>query len=411
MPWYLYLALKQLFPSGKRLSFFTAISILGVALGVATLVVTNSVMGGFGYEIRRMMTDAQGDLQIRARELINQPESLIKIVAQVPGVRGVTPFAEGVGMLEFDRKPAFPVIQGIDVNRVNDVIPLNRFMRLGSLEDLDDDTVIISWKLAYSLGVQIGSKVTISSPLLIERLKNDEVFLPRELVVVGIFEIGHDQLDSNTVLVTLRRMQDLYGLGGAVHGMNVKIDETLDADLMAKRINAVLPQQPATIARSWIEANSGLLFMIQLEKNMVSVLLMFITLVASFSIMSSLLTTVVRKTREIGLLGALGGRPREIAACFCVQGFLIGLIGTGSGLALGFGFLQVRNDVLMLFTKLTGSQDTLEQIYQFSRVPAHIEASDLVVITVGTIVIATVAGVFPAWRASRLKPVEALRNE
>ena len=411
MPWYLYLALKQLFPSGKRLSFFTAISILGVALGVATLVVTNSVMGGFGYEIRRMIIDTQGDVQIRARALIDQPDSLIKTVAKVPGVLGVTPFAEGVGMLEYGRKPAFPVLQGIDVNRVNSVIPLNRFIRVGRLDELDDDTVILSSQLAYSLGVQIGSKVTISSPLLIERLKNDEVFLPRELVVVGVFEIGHQQLDSNTVLVTLRRMQDLYGLGAAVHGLNVKIADNLDADVMAKRINAVLPQQPETTARSWIEANSEFLFVLQMEKNLVSILLLFIILVASFSIMSSLLTTVVRKTREIGLLGALGGRPREIAACFCVQGFLIGLIGTAGGLALGFGFLQVRNELLLLFTKLTGSQETLERFYQFSKVPAHMESADLVVIIVGTIVISTIAGIFPAWRASRLKPVEALRNE
>ncbi|MFA6960161.1 MAG: ABC transporter permease [Opitutaceae bacterium] len=411
MPWYLYLALKQLFPTGKRLSFFTAISILGVALGVATLVVTNSVMGGFGYEIRRMIIDTQGDVQIRANGLIEKAEPLIDTVSKVPGVLGVTPFAEGVGMLEYGRKPAFPLIQGVDVNRVNDVIPLNRFIRVGSLDELDDDTVILSSQLAYSLGAQIGAKVTITSPLLIERLKNDEVFLPRELTIVGIFEIGHQQLDSNTVLVTLRRMQDLYGLGEAVHGLNVKIDPKLDADAMATRINAVLPTQPETRARSWIEANSEFLFVLQMEKNLVSILLLFIILVASFSIMSSLLTTVVRKTREIGLLGALGGRSRDIAACFCVQGFLIGFIGTGTGLALGFAFLEERNNILLLFTKLTGSRETLERFYQFSNVPAHIESIDLVVIIVGTIVISTLAGIFPAWRASKLNPVEALRNE
>jgi lipoprotein-releasing system permease protein len=411
MPWYLYLALKQLFPTGKRLSFFTAISILGVALGVATLVVTNSVMGGFGYEIRRMIIDTQGEVQIRARSLIENADGVVEAVGKVPGVTGVTPFAEGVGMLEYGRKPAFPLIQGIDVNRVNDVVPLNRFIRVGSLDELDDDTVILSSQLAYSLGVLVGGKVTISSPLLIERLKNDEVFLPRELVVVGIFEIGHQQLDANTVIVTLRRMQDLYGLGEAVHGLNVKIADGLDADAMAARINAALPAEPEMRARSWLDANSEFLFVIQMEKNLVSVLLLFIILVASFSIMSSLLTTVVRKTREIGLLGALGASPRQIAACFCVQGFLIGLIGTATGLALGFGFLHVRNDVLLAFTKLTGSQETLERFYQFSNVPAHMESGDLVVIIVGTIVISTLAGIFPAWRASKLKPVAALRAE
>lgn len=411
MPWYLYLALKQLFPSGKRLSFFTAISILGVALGVATLVVTNSVMGGFGYEIRRMIIDTQGEVQIRARSLIENPSEVAAAVSKVPGVVGVTPYAQGVGMLEYGRKPAFPLIQGVDVNRVNDVIPLRRFIRAGSIDDLDDDTVILSSQLAESLGARIGGTVTISSPLLIERLKNDEVFLPRELVVAGIFEIGHQQLDSNTVLVTLRRMQDLYGLGESVHGFNVKIAPGLDADTVAARINAALSAYSEMRAFSWLDANSEFLFVIQMEKNLVSILLLFIILVASFSIMSSLLTTVVRKTREIGLLGALGGRPGQIAACFCVQGFLIGVLGTSGGLALGFGFLHVRNDVLLLFTKLTGSQATLERFYQFSNVPAHIESVDLVVIIAGTIVISTLAGIFPAWRASRLNPVEALRNE
>lgn len=411
MPWYLYLALKQLFPTGKRLSFFTVISVLGVALGVATLVVTNSVMGGFGYEIRRMIIDTQGDVQIRARELIGHSGPLIAQVAKIPGVKGVTPFAEGVGMLEYGRKQAFPAIIGVDVNRVNDVIPLKRFIRVGSLDELDDDTVILSSQLAYTLGVQIGGKVTISSPLLLERLKKDEVFLPRELLITGIFEIGHQQLDSNTVLVTLRRMQDLYGLGEAVHGLNIKIADGLDSDAMAKRVNDALPKQPEMRARSWMDANAEFLFVLQMEKHLVSILLLFIILVASFSITSSLLTTVVRKTREIGLLGALGARPREIAACFCVQGFFIGVLGTVCGLAAGFLFLDQRNNILELFTRLTGSQETLERFYQFSKVPAHIESVDLVVIIAGTIAIATLAGIFPAWRASRLKPVEALRNE
>jgi lipoprotein-releasing system permease protein len=411
MPWYLYLALKQLFPTGKRLSFFTAISILGVALGVATLVVTNSVMGGFGYQIRRMIIDTQGEVQVRANGLIAHSESLIATVGRVPGVVGVTPYAQGVGMLEYGRKPSFPLIQGIDVNRVNQVIPLDRFMLAGVLDELDDDTIILSSGLAESLQVRLGGKVTISSPLLIERLKNDEVFLPRELVIVGVFEIGHNQLDSNMAFVTLRRMQDLYGLGDAIHGLNVKLAPGLDPDELADRIDRVLPTNPETRASSWLDANPDLLFAIQTEKNLVSILLLFIILVASFSIMSSLLTTVVRKTREIGLLGALGGGSRDIAFCFCVQGFFIGFIGTMTGLALGFGFLGVRNEFLHLFTRLTGSQKALERLYQFSEVPAHMESIDLVVIVGGTIMISTLAGIFPAWRASKLKPVEALRNE
>ncbi len=411
MPWYLYLALKQLFPTGKKFPFFTAISVLGVALGVALLIVSISVMGGFGHEIRRMIVDTQGDVQIRGTSLVNNPKAIIDLVKKVPGVTGVTPFAEGVVMLEYNRKPIFPAIQGIDLEHVNDVIPLARYIRNGSLDDLDDDTIILSSQLAYSIGTGVGDKVQISSPLQLEKLKNDEVFLPRELTVSGIFEIGHQQLDSSTVIVTLRRMQDLYGLGNAVHGFDVKIDDGLDPDVAARRINAVLPLASGLEARSWIELNEDFLFVLQLEKNLIFILLLFIIVVAAFSVTSSLLISVVRKTREIGLLGALGGKPREVALCFCFQGLLIGVSGTVCGLAFGFGFLHVRNDILHLFTKLTGSQEALVRFYQFSNVPAYLQPGDLFLIVASTIVISTLAGIIPAWRAARLKPVEALRNE
>jgi lipoprotein-releasing system permease protein len=411
MPWYLYLALKQLFPTGRRFPFFTFISILGVALGVALLVVSTSVMGGFGHEIRRMIVDTQGDVQIRDRGFINDAAALQERLAQVPGVVATTPFAEGVVMLQCDRKPAFPAIQGIDIDRVAKVVPLDRYIRVGSLADLDDDSIILSAKLAVSLGARLGSKVEVYSPLLLERLKSDEVLLPRELTVVGIFEIGHQQLDSSVVLVTLRLMQDLYGLGHAVHGINVKIDDGLDADVAAGRINRAIGARWSAQARSWIEANEDFLFVLQLEKNMIFFLLTFIIIVAAFSVTSSLLISVVRKTREIGLIGALGGKPRHVAACFCFQGFLIGFAGTVAGLGLGFAALYFRNDAIRIFTELTGREEVLARFYQFSQLPSHTSRGDVTMIVVCSVVISTLAGLLPAWRAARLKPVEALRSE
>lgn len=144
---------------------------------------------------------------------------------------------------------------------------------------------------------------------------------------------------------------------------------------------------------------------------MIFFLLTFIIVVAAFSVASSLLIAVVRKTREIGLLGALGGRPRQVAACFCFQGFFIGLAGTALGLALGFTFLHFRNDMVRLFTELTGSEQVLTRFYQFSQLPAHTAQSDVALIVACAVVISTLAGLLPAWRAARLNPVEALRSE
>jgi len=144
---------------------------------------------------------------------------------------------------------------------------------------------------------------------------------------------------------------------------------------------------------------------------MIFFLLLFIIVVAAFSVASSLLIAVVRKTREIGLLGALGATPGQVAACFCYQGIIIGVAGTAAGLALGFTVVHFRNDLVGGFTKLTGSAAALERFYQFSNLPAYLSGKDLLLIVVSALVVSTMAGLLPAWRAAKLKPVEALRAE
>ncbi|HEY0943995.1 MAG TPA: ABC transporter permease [Opitutaceae bacterium] len=412
MPWYLYLALKQLFPTGRRLPFLTVISVVGVALGVALLIIAPGVMGGFGREIQRMVIETQGEVQIRAQGFIDNPQQVLAAVEKVPGVVAATPFAEGVGMVEYGRKPVFPAIQGIDLQRIDRVIPLTRYIRVGSLDDLDDDSVILSSQLAYSIGAGIGSKVAIYSPLLLEKLKSDEVLLPRELTVVGIFEIGHQQLDSSVVLVTLRTMQDLYGLGNDVHGINVKIAAGLDADATARRINDALNAvAPNALAKSWREANQDFLWIVQLEKNLVLFMLLFIVIVAMFLVMSLLWVLVIKKTREIGVLAALGGRSRHVALCFATQGLFIGIFGTLLGLGFGFTALHFRNDLVKAITWVTGGEQALLQFYQFSRLPAYVDPRDLAITIGSAIFMSILAGLLPAWRAARLKPVEALRSE
>jgi lipoprotein-releasing system permease protein len=409
MPWPLYLALKQLFPTGRRFPFFTGISILGVTLGVALLIVCISVMGGFGREIRNMIVNTQGEVQVRAEGLMEDSRAVMTAIERVPGVVATTPFAEGVVMLQHENKPAFPAIQGVDATRVDRVIPLRKFVVAGDYDALDDDRVILSAQLAMTIGARLGSKVSVYSPLLLEKLKADEILIPRELEVCGIFEIGHQQLDSSVVIVTLRTMQELYGLGRAVHGVNVKLAEGVDPDRAAAAINRALPRDG--VAKSWMDANEEFLFVLQLEKNMIFFLLLFIIVVAAFSVASSLLIAVVRKTREIGLLGALGATPGQLAACFCFQGVIIGVAGTGTGLVLGFTVVHFRNDLVAGFTRLTGSEAALERFYQFSQLPAHLAGGDLALIVVSALLVSTLAGLLPAWRAAKLKPVDALRAE
>ncbi len=410
MPWPVYLALKQLFPTG-RVSFFTVIATIGITLGVTIMLMVTSIMGGFGYQAGRMIIDTQGEIQIRARAPIGPPvtNAVATALSQSPEVVAFAPQASGVVMLEYRDRPVFPTIQGFDYEQMKKVIPLDRYLVAGSLDDLDDDSVILSSILARSLGAGVGDKVSLYTPLMMERLRKNEVLLPREVRVAGIFQIGHQQLDSSTVICSLRLMQDLYGLGAGVHGVTVRLAPGVDADEFAAQLNGLF--DGADRAISWLESSRDFLFVLQLEKNVLMFIILFIILVASFSIASSLLTSVVRKTKEIGLLSALGGKPRQVAACFCFQGFFIGVAGTALGIGFAVLALSFRNEIVHVFARLTQSEAALLRFYQFANLPLSYSAHDLTVIVVSSIVIATLAGTLPAWRAARLQPVEALRSE
>lgn len=409
MPWYIYLAFKQLFPSG-RFPFFTLISVVGVMLGVAVLVIVTSVMGGFGFEIRRMIVETEGEIDVKARDYLPDPGPILAKVRATPGVAAATPYAKGFVLAMVAGRPSFPNFRGVDIDTIESVTQLGRFTNpSNAFAGLDDDSVILSSNLANSLGVRVGDKIEIYSPLLIEKLKNDEVFLPREFRVAGDLYIGHQQLDSNTIYGTVRAMQDIYGLGHSVHGFYVRVTPGADEHEVVARLNAVLP--PSMRAFSWMESWADFLWVLNLEKSINFFLLLFIVIIAAFSVMSSLLISVVRKTREIGLLGALGARPRDVALCFCAQAFMIGTTGTLLGVGMGFFFLWIRNDIVHGLARMLQREDTLRQFYQFSDLPAHTLKSDLVMTVVMAIVISTLAGLIPAWRAARLKPVEALRSE
>lgn len=411
MPWPIYLAFKQLFPRGILPLVLTGISMMGVAVGVMALLVSSSIMGGFGHQIRQMIIDTQGEIQIKARSSIGleQSKAVEQILLRNPAVVAFAPYAGGMVMLENDRKPAFPAIQGFNYEQMRKVIPIQNYVVQGSLEDLDDDSVILSSKLASSLGAVVGNKVSVYSPLMMERIKRNEILLPREVRVAGIFHIGHQQLDSSTVLCSLRLMQDLYGLKQAFHGYNVRLKPDADIDVAAVNLNNELPL--GVSALTWFESNEEFQAVLSFERNMIFIMLLVIVVVAAFAIMGMLLVTVVWKTREIGLIGALGGKAHEVAACFCIRGLFIGVVGTILGLILGFVVLHYRNSIIYMISKMTMGPEVFERFYQFSSLPSYTQRQDIILIVSFTLAASTLAGLIPAWFAARLKPVEALRSE
>jgi lipoprotein-releasing system permease protein len=410
MPWYLYHALKQLFPSGRFFSFFSLMSIVGVMLGVCVLVIVQSVMNGFGEGIRSRLVETQGDIRIRSNEVVYDWEAQVAQLEAQDAVLGVAPFAEGVVMLQHQNRPQFPMIRGIDPVAEEAVIPLQKFLSVGRLDDFDDDGVFLGEGLAYTLKARPGSTVEVFTPLMLERLKEDEVLLPREFKVVGLFRTGSPQVDGNTMISTLRVMQELYGLEDGVHGLVLKLRPGVDADVYARELEA--EWLPAGLrAISWLESNREFLFVIAQEKRVISFIIIFIILVASFSIAIALMMAVIRKTREIGLLVAMGGRPHQVAYSFCFQGFVIGAIGTLCGIALALVCLYYRRAILAGYARLTRTEVSFLGQYDVYEIPVHYLLSDFVTVTCFAVLVSTLAGLLPAWRAARLKPADALRSE
>ncbi len=410
MPWYLYHALKQLFPSGRFFSFFSLVSIMGVMLGVCVLIIVQSVMNGFGEGIRKRLVETEGDIRIRSNEVIYDWEKYYGLLEAREHVVAVSTFVEGVVMLQHENRPQFPMIRGIDPLDEEQVVPLEKFITMGNLEAFDDSGVFLGEGLAHTLRAGPGSVVEVFTPLMLERLKEDEVLLPREFKVIGLFRTGSPNVDGNTMISTQRVMQELYGLEDGVHGMVLRLRPGVEAFSYARELeDEVL--RPGMEAVSWLESNRDFLFVVEQEKRIISFILIFIILVASFSIAIALMMAVIRKTREIGLLVAMGARPRQVAYSFCFQGFVIGALCTLCGVGMALVCLHYRRPILTAYSKMTQTEVNFLGVYDVYEIPVHYLASDFIMVTCFAIGISTLAGLLPAFRAARLKPADALRSE
>jgi lipoprotein-releasing system permease protein len=236
-----------------------------------------------------------------------------------------------------------------------------------------------------------------------------EMILPTELEVAGIFESGRYLYDSEFLIVPLHIGQELYNLGGAAHGLALK---TQNANLADQIRDKLAPQLPGSqYALTWIDMNKQIFDAIRMERSVMFFLLMFIILVAAFGIMNTLITVTVQKTREIGVMKALGAQTHQIIGVFLAQGMVVGVFGTATGLALGISMVQYRNEVSRFLSNTFHIEIFPPSVYQFSEIPAEIVPSDVAIICLSAFVICSLAALIPAWFAARLDPVKALRHE
>jgi len=421
LPFELLLALRYLRPKRTFVSIITLISILGVALGVAVLIIVISVMSGFDRDLRAKILGFNAHLRNVANgETMENYRAVINLVAANRNVVGVAPYVLGPVLMETEpadnQQPFFavPYVRGADPARENSVSVLPQSIIAGKF-DLSRRGLVIGSALAQSLNLAVGDRVAIYSPNELKKMKehqgksNAEAVLPDDYTVTGIFDVGYYDYNYSIAITSLENAQELYDLGDSVHGLMVMLRDPYQAPAVSRQLAGALG--PGYTITTWMQENSAILGAVIVEKNVMFYLLFFIVFVAAFGITCTLITFVMMKTGEIGLMKAVGASNTQVMLVFVLQSMVISLFGIVTGVGLGLFAIYVRNDFLHFMNRLTGWELFPAKIYGFSELPAIVSLRDLVIICIGSLFICLLATILPARHASKMKPVEALRYE
>ena len=407
LPYQIFIALRYLKSKKKHkgVSVNTAISIGGVAVGVMALLVVLSVMSGFHQDLQKKILGANAHIIIRDyKGSLSDYEQVTSRLGQNNEIVSQAPFIIGQVMVSFGNRAHGVFIRGIDPEIEAKTTEILSHIKEGSVGKLTEDTdlpgIILGKELASTLGVLLNDKVNVVSPI-------GEIgpmgMLPKvkQFRVVGIFEIGMFEYDSNLVLTAMKPAQEFFGIKDGISGIEVKLKDIYKAPAVKKQIQETLGFR--YIVLDWMQMNKNLFSALKLEKFAMFVILVLIVLVASFNIISNLIMNVIEKSREIAILKAIGATNNSIMTIFMLQGLFIGLIGTVIGIAGGYalGFILNKYQIIRLPA----------DVYYLSHLPVKMSAFDFITVSLSAIIISFLATIYPAWQASKLNPVEPLRYE
>ena len=395
----------------RFVSFIAFVSMAGIALGVALLIVVLSVMNGFQDELRDRILSVASHVEIRA---LNGAMTDWQAVAQAaktnPHVEATAPFVFGQAMLSAGDVNRGALIRGVDPGRESRVADIGRHMRAGSLSDLRPGQfgIVLGIELARALGVRLGDPVLLITP---QGTVTPAGTLPRikTFHVVGIFEIDEYEFDSGLALIELSDAQKLYRLDDAVSGVRLKLDDLFAAPAVAR---ALVGAMPADVdVRDWTMEHANFFRAVAIEKRMMFFILILIVAVAAFNIVSTQVMVVTDKQADIAILRTLGASPASIQTIFVIQGALVGFIGTMAGVVGGTA-LALNVDVVVPFIERTfGIQFLDKSVYYISELPSDVQRGDVTLIAVIALVLALLATLYPSWRAAKVNPADALRYE
>jgi lipoprotein-releasing system permease protein len=392
------------------ISFISLFSILGIALGVTVLITVMSVMNGFQKELRDRILGMASHITINGYQgnLADWNEHLEK-VKQNPEVLGVAPFIRSEGMLTHGQFVHGVLIRGVLPELEPTVSEVGEKMVDGSLNDLQpgEYRIIIGKYLARSLGASIGDKITLLSP---QAQVTPAGVLPRmkRFVVSGIFEVGHNEYDTSLAFIHLRDASKLFRTGEDVSGLRVKVRDMFDAPAIGVDLSR---DMRGVLVSNWSQYHANFFRAVQTEKRVMFFILMLIITVAAFNIVSTMVMVVTDKQSDIAIMRTIGASPLSVMGIFMITGGIIGTVGTLMGMVGGIVLAENVEIIVPFIEQLFGIKFLSAEVYLINELPSDLHIDDVVSVSVVAFALTLVATLYPAWRASRVQPAEALRYE
>ncbi len=415
LPFELFVGLRYLRAKRKNhfSTFISITSMVGIALGVAVLIIVLSVMNGFGTELRNRILGVASHLQItQGDNTLSNWQQAMGALDGVPHVVAAAPFIMGQGMLSYDAAAQGTLVRGIIPADEVKVAEFADKMKVGSLDDLraGEFNIILGRDLAQSLGLTVGDKVVLMSP---SGQATPVGTMPRmkQFKLVGLFEMGYQSYDSGLALVHMEDAAKLYRMNDKITGLRIKLDDPFLTSEVAPAIASKLSNQGNYYISDWVQENPNFFAALKMEKRIMSIIMVLVVAVAAFNIVSTLIMAVIDKRADIAIMRTFGASPRSIMSIFIIQGALIGIIGTLLGATLGILIALNIDSIIPFIESLFHVQFLAKDVYYISEVPSQVLWSDVLLITLTSIVLSLLATLYPSYKASQINPAEALRYE
>ncbi|HEU5138202.1 MAG TPA: lipoprotein-releasing ABC transporter permease subunit [Steroidobacteraceae bacterium] len=395
-------------------SFVASMSVIGLALGVAVLIVVLSVLNGFERELRSRMLTVTSHATITGieGEIANWRQAQ-RDAAREPGVVAVVPYVESRSLLANGDRVAGAMVRGILPEEEVKAVGLGGRMREGKLESLQAGKfqIILGSALALELAVKTGDKVVVMAP---EGSPTPAGFAPRmrRFTVIGVFESGMYEFDRGLALTHMNDAATLYRLGNSVTGLRLALEDPFLAPLMVRTVARAIDYDGAGyFVNDWTRDHANFFLSIELTKSMMFFILLILVVVAAINLVATLVMIVKEKQTDIAILRTIGAAPVNVLKVFLVQGALIGLVGTIAGAFLGWALALYVTDVIHAIEKAFGIQFLDASVYLMSDLPSEVRLGDVLQVSGVALALSALATIYPAWRASRTLPAEALRHE